>query len=59
MKSEIQKALENLRGKYIKQILSNLERDSILNPDIRKIVLDGINDYARDVFKELGYTTEE
>lgn len=47
--------LKNLRGKYIKQVLSQLEQEQELTPKIRKIVLDAINDLMRDVQKELGY----
>lgn len=52
---EIKKALKNLRGKYIKRLLSQLEQASYLDIVVRKIVLDALNDYARDVNKELGY----
>ena len=48
-------ALNNLRGKYIKQLLTQLEKIMIIHPDVRKIILDNMNDLTRDILKELGY----
>jgi len=53
--SDIKKELNNLRGKYIKRLLSQLEPLDIVDIVVRKIILDALNDYARDVNKELGY----
>lgn len=55
---EIKKELNNLRGKYIKQLLSHLENLDVLNIIVRKVVLDALNDYSREVNKVLGYDTE-
>ncbi len=53
--SETQRILNNLRGKYIKRVLTQLEETDKINQETRKIILDCINDLMRDVFKELGY----
>lgn len=50
----ILKAIYNLRGKYIKQTLLRLEEIHRLDPDIRKIVLDGYNDLFREFDKVIG-----
>lgn len=52
---DIKKELNNLRGKYIKRLLGQLEPLDIVDIVVRKIILDALNDYARDVNKELGY----
>jgi transposase len=54
--SETQRIINNLRGKYIKQVLSRIEQEEMLTAEIRKIVLDEINDLVREILKELGYT---
>lgn len=51
-------ALNNLRGKHIKSMLLRLERIDAASPDVRKIVLDELNDLMRDVLKELGYEAD-
>lgn len=51
-------ALINLKGKHIKQLLERIERLDAMTPEIRKSILDEINDLMREVFKELGYNTE-
>ena len=53
------KQLINLQGKHAKRTLTRLEESGKLTPEIRKIVLDEINDLMRAVLKELGYSTEE
>lgn len=53
--SDTRTELKNLRGKYIKQLLSQLEELGIMTPEVRKSVLDNINDLMRDVLRELGY----
>ncbi len=58
MEQTLKTALNNLRGKHIKSMLLRLERIDAATPDVRKIVLDEINDLMRDVFKELGYEVE-
>lgn len=52
---DIKKELNNLRGKYIKRLLGQLEPLDVVDIVVRKIILDALNDYARDVNKELGY----
>ena len=54
----IKVALNNLRGKHIKSMLLRLERIDAASPNVRKIVLDEINDLVRDILKELGYESE-
>ena len=59
METQTQKvALNNLRGKHIKSMLLRLERIDAASPEVRKIVLDEINDLMRDVLKELGYEAD-
>lgn len=59
MMNNTQVELKNLRGKYIKQLLSQLESLGVLTPDVRKLVLDNINDLMRDILRELGYDPNE
>lgn len=47
--------LKNLRGKYIKQLLTQLESEGVMTPAVRKLVLDNFNDLMRDILRELGY----
>lgn len=42
-----------LSGKYSKQALSRLEESAMLNPVVRKIILDAFNDYRRELEKLL------
>ena len=46
------KTLNNLRGKYIKQLLTKLEALHVLTPEVRKCILDDINELMRDIEKE-------
>lgn len=46
--------LAHLRGKYIKRQLTQLENGAILTPAVRKIILDAMNDFTRELEKELG-----
>jgi hypothetical protein len=41
--------LNDLRGKYIRQALERLEFLGKLTPEVRKTVLDAMNDYSRAV----------
>lgn len=50
-----EQALLNIKGKHIKSILSRLERLGVLSKDIRKIVLDEINDLTRENLRYLGF----
>ena len=45
--------IKNLNGKYIKLLLSRLEHRFELSKDLRKTVLDTLNDYARELHQEL------
>lgn len=58
MDTTLKIALNNLRGKHIKSILLRLERIDAANSNVRKIVLDEINDLVRDILKELGYDAD-
>lgn len=42
-------SIKALRGKFAKQILTRLEADGTMQTSVRKHVLDGLNDYAREV----------
>lgn len=55
---DIKKELKNMRGKHIKSLLSQLEKLDVLDIVVRKVVLDAMNDYSRDVLKVLGYDEE-
>ena len=55
MMNDTRTELKNLRGKYIKQVLTQVEEEGVLTPIVRKIILDGFNDLMRDVLRELGY----
>lgn len=51
-----EKLIYDLRGKYIKQTLARIElHEGAMTSDIRKAILDGFNDYCRELTKELGY----
>ena len=54
-KTITQRVLVHLRGKYIKRMLLELEKQNLLTFTLRKVILDGMNDFTRDVEKELGY----
>lgn len=55
---DIEILITNLKGKHIKQLLQRLEALEALTPAVRKIILDEMNDLARELLKELGYDTE-
>jgi len=55
----LKKQVDNLTGKHIKQILQRLENNAIINPTVRKIILDELNDFRRELLLELGYTEEQ
>lgn len=50
-------SVQNLRGKYIKQLLTRIEElnNVELTPELRKCILDEINDLFRELYKTLGY----
>lgn len=52
--------LLNLRGKYIKQTLVQLEQinGGRIKPEERKAILDGFNDLMRDVLLHVGFLEE-
>lgn len=54
-----ERKLINLKGKYIKQVLGNLEDIGPLDKQTRKIILDAFNDLLRDILRQLGYTVED
>jgi hypothetical protein len=58
METLIERVIHNLRGKHIKSTLLRLERIHASTPDVRKIVLDELNDLVREILKELGYDVE-
>lgn len=52
-KEELIRHVGNMKGKYIKVVLTFLESQQRVTPEIRKIVLDAFNDNARDIIKEI------
>jgi len=57
--SQLIKIIDQLRGKYIKIILSNMEKQGNLTKDQRKAILDGVNGMTRELYKVLGFDYEE
>jgi len=57
--STLQKQINNLRGKYIKQILERLESQTIITQQQRKVILDGCNDMIRDILLLFGDSKNE
>ncbi len=55
MNSDTKKELKHLGGKYIKQMLLQLEALDVKTDEVRKVVLDNMNDLMRDILRELGY----
>lgn len=54
------RSLENLRGKYIKQTLTNIEEiQGRVSNESRKAILDGFNDYHRELLKILEGTEND
>lgn len=53
------KIVEQHKGKYIKLTLSNVEMSGKLDRELRKIILDGMNSFARAVYKTCGYDVED
>jgi len=39
----------HLKGKYIKQVLTRIEADGMMTAQVRKNVLDGFNEWGRDL----------
>lgn len=52
-------SIEHHKGKHVKTVLMQLERIDKLDPTTRKIILDGFNNYNRQVLRLLGYRVEE
>ncbi len=52
------KQIEHHKGKYIKSTLALMEKNGNLDPATRKIVLDGFNNFHRQVQRLLGYNVE-
>ena len=49
----LEQRITHLHGKHIKAMLTKLESLNILTVDVRKIVLDEMNELLRDIIKEL------
>lgn len=47
--------INNMKGKYIKQVLTKLESVDKLTSEVRKCILDEMNDMFRELFTVLGY----
>lgn len=50
--------VEQNKGKYAKQTLRRLEREGLNDPITRKHVLDGMNSFARSIYRRW-YDVEE
>jgi hypothetical protein len=55
---ELKKEIDNLRGKYIKQVLTSIEQTNKLDQDVRKSILDAFNEYTRELYKLLGVSEQ-
>jgi len=53
------RAIEHHKGKHVKNTLLLLERTGKLDPGTRKIILDGFNDFTRQIFRLFDYRVEE
>lgn len=51
-------AIEHQKGKHVKATLMLLEKSDMLTPASRKIILDGFNNFNRQIMRLLGYTVE-
>jgi hypothetical protein len=51
-------SIEHHKGKHLKATLVGLERIDKLDAETRKIVLDGFNNFARQVLRLLDYNVE-
>jgi hypothetical protein len=51
--------LQTLIKKYAKRLLTKLEEHGILNPVVRKIVLDEVNNLARELTTNLSNEKKE
>ena len=50
--------IDHHKGKHLKTTLQLLERSGKLDTDTRKIILDGFNNFNRQIMRLLGYTVE-
>ena len=50
--------LQNLKGKHIKNLLRKLEEQTQVSREMRKAVLDEVNDLMREVMRQLGIDDE-
>lgn len=53
------KAIEHHKGKFVKAVLTALEKKGDIDKETRKIVLDGFNNYNRAVLRCIGYDVED
>ena len=51
--------IEHHKGKHVKTALMQLERIDKLDATTRKIILDGFNDFNRQILRLLDYRVEE
>lgn len=52
------RAIEHHKGKHLKSTLLLLERNGKLDPETRKIILDGFNNFNRQIQRLLDYSVE-
>jgi hypothetical protein len=53
------RAIDNQKGKHLKIALESLERADKLDAETRKIVLDGFNNFYRQILRLLDYSVEK
>ena len=53
------RSIEHHKGKHVKTVLLQMERIDKLDPVTRKIILDGFNNFNRQILRLLGYKVEE
>ena len=53
------RAIEHHKGKHLKATLVLLEADGHLDAKTRKTVLDGFNNFNRQILRLLGYNVEK
>lgn len=53
------KRIEQSNGKHTKYLLYNIEQRGQMTPEIRKDVLDAMNNFKRQLYRDLGIDVED
>jgi len=53
------RSIEHHKGKHVKATLLNLERMNKLDMETRKVILDGFNNFNRQILRLIDYRVEE